>query len=746
MSRKLLWSFAAVMLVAVSWPALAQELPRASPGASGTVTMTRAEYDRLLDLASRKPAGVQTAPIAAALTRADIRVRVAGSTARATMRLDGEVYRPGVARVPLITNATVLDARMDNRPLPVVAEKGTHVALVAGPGPFSATLEVGSALTFAPGRGSFVLPVPPAGSATAAIDVPGDQTDVHLSTGLILRRSSAGGRTTIDATLVPGTATEVWWSTHDSAPTNAASRDVRLMSDVKSIVTIGDADVRLVSLVNVTIVQGEPSQIAVAVPAGYEVVSVSGASLERTETVAGGVTLFVSDPAQRRHQFLVSLERPHAGGSFKLETSFPTIPAAQRETGEVAVEGLGTVEVTSAEVPGLRRMDVREIDASLAAAARQALLAAYRYQRTSEDPPSLELDVRRFADAAVLAAVAERAVATTLVTTEGRALTEVTMWIRNRAQPFMKVVLPPGASMLSVEVAGSPAKPVEGKDGSRVPLLRPGFRPDGPYVVSFVYLHGGTPFVKKGDMQVTLPKMDVPINVVEWELFVPDRYRVDHFDGNMIAASLVVPTYLVGGLDRAAGYGTGMGTGAGGGVGSAMSPLPAAQRGQINGRLVDQTGAALPGVTILVEAAGQRQAVVTDEHGAYVANNVPSGPVTVTGQLPGFKTERRRVQFDQRGQQVDMMLAVAETSDTVEVRAASPTTDTRQANIRPDQPALKSRVENEAPSVNVQSLQRRASGVLPVRMEVPRAGTSHRFIKPLVIDEETLVTFRYKRR
>ena len=39
----------------------------------------------------------------------------------------------------------------------------------------------------------------------------------------------------------------------------------------------------------------------------------------------------------------------------------------------------------------------------------------------------------------------------------------------------------------------------------RVPLLRPGFRPDGPYTVSFVYLHAGTAFAKKGDMQMTLP-------------------------------------------------------------------------------------------------------------------------------------------------------------------------------------------------------------------------------------------------
>ena len=52
----------------------------------------------------------------------------------------------------------------------------------------------------------------------------------------------------------------------------------------------------------------------------------------------------------------------------------------------------------------------------------------------------------------------------------------------------------------------------------------------------------------------------------------------------------------------------------------------------------------------------------------------------------------------------------------------------------------------DMPSANVQSLQRRAAGVLPIRIEVPRAGTSHRFVKPLVIDEETVVSFRYRRR
>src|SRR5207247_2112860 len=165
------------------------------------------------------------------------------------------------------------------------------------------------------------------------------------------------------------------------------------------------------------------------------------------------VVLTVSDPAARRHQFLVSLERPHDGGSFALDTGFVTIPDVQRERGEIAVEGVGTLELAAAERDGMHRIDVR-------------------------------------------------------------------------AQAFLKVTLPPGATIVSVEVAGEAAKPVLGLDGTRVPLLRPGFRPNGPYTVSFVYLHAGTPFARKGDMQMTLPKMDMPVGIVGWEVLVPDNYSM----------------------------------------------------------------------------------------------------------------------------------------------------------------------------------------------------------------------------
>jgi hypothetical protein len=88
---------------------------------------------------------------------------------------------------------------------------------------------------------------------------------------------------------------------------------------------------------------------------------------------------------------------------------------------------------------------------------------------------------------------------------------------------------------------------------------------------------------------------------------------------------------------------------------------------------------------------------------------------------------------------------VGDLSETVTVSAES------RSGVRYEEEELRARDEAQRaqqnePSVNVQSLQRRAAGVLPVRIDVPRAGTSHRFVRPLVIDEETTVRFRYRRR
>ena len=731
----------AAMLLMAAHAAFAQQPPRPND-TPRAVTLTLAEYNRLIDLAARPPQAQATAPVAAVLASSDLRVRVDRDNARGVFTVNGDALRSGVSRVNLISGATLIDASAGGRPLPLVADGAAHTALIPGPGPFSLTLEWGAPLTFRPGRAAFVLPVPQSGTARATFDLPGDQADVRLSSGLITRRTAADGRTIVEATLDPGSTVEVSWSMRDSAPTTAA-RELRTLSDVMTLVTLGDSDVRMVALIDLTVLQGELRTLGVRLPTGYELTGVSGSSLENTEPTDEGLTLTIANPAARSHQFLISLERPHDGGSFSLDTGFVAVRDVQRERGEIAIEGVGTLELNAAEREPLHRIDVRELNRALQSLARLPLLSAFRYQRAAGANPTLAFDVKRFADAGVLAAAADRAVATTLVTSEGRALTEVILTVQNRAQPFLKVSLPQGATMVSVDVAGQPAKPVLGTDGTRVPLLRPGFRPNGPYQVSFVYLHAGTPFDKKGDIEMTLPRMDMPVGIVEWELFAPERYSMKSIGGNAIETSMM---RVSDGNGRA-------NSGAPRGMTEKIVELGAA--GQISGIVRDPSGGVLPGVTIAVtsEALTERtRTAVSDGSGRFIFMNLPAGRMSVAATLPGFSTARHDFIFDRRPRELIIELSVGSLTETVTVSAERPVVDaqsTMRQIISNDVEEQRRRPEPAPivpPSQNVVELQRRATGVLPVRVDVPRAGTSHQFVKPLVVDQETTVRLRYKRR
>jgi len=737
----------AAMLLMAAHAASAQQLPRPNE-TPRAVTLTLAEYNRLIDLASRPPQAPTTPPVAAVLASSDLRVRVDRDTARGVFTVNGDALRSGVSRVSLISGATLIDASTGGRPLPLVADGAAHTALIPGPGPFSLTLDWGAPLTFRPGRAAFVLPVPQSGTARATFDLPGDQADVRLSSGLVTRRSSADGRTLVEATLDPGSSVEVSWSMRDSAPT-AAARELRTLSEVMTLVTLGDSDVRMVALIDLTVLQGELRTLGVRLPTGYELTSVSGSSLENSEPTDEGLTLTIANPAARSHQFLISLERPHDGGSFSLETGFVAVRDVQRERGEVAIEGVGTLELSAAEREPLHRIDVRELNRALQSLARLPLLSAFRYQRAAGATPTLAFDVTRFADAGVLAAVADRAVATTLVTSEGRALTEIILTVQNRAQPFLKVSLPPGATMVSVDVAGQAAKPVLGTDGTRVPLLRPGFRPNGPYQVSFVYLHAGTPFDKKGDIEMTLPRMDMPVSIVEWELFAPERYSMKPVGGNAIETSTM---RVSDGSDRRSRDRSYRGP-----AGRVSEEISGGAAGQVSGIARDTSGAVLPGVTIQVTSPALTEGIrttTTDGKGRFVFTNVPSGRLSVAATLAGFGTARHDFVFDQRPRELNIEMHVRGTTETITVTGETPVIDVQNSRqgfvIRSDADEPRRPRAEPAPIVppsqNVVELQRRTTGVLPVRVDIPRAGTSHQFVKPLVVDQETTVRLRYKRR
>ncbi len=256
------------------------------------------------------------------------------------------------------------------------------------------------------------------------------------------------------------------------------------------------------------------------------------ASRRRPDAVV--VTLLTPDAP--RHVLLAELERPWPGGAATVDAVTIGVVEAQRERGDLAVESPGTTVVTESTAERADRVDVREMGAGVRALARWPLLAAYRYQRASGGAgPRVALGVARFADAEVAPAIVSAAAATTLITTDGRALTEVRLQLENERQPFVRVGLPAGGRIVSVTLDEEAAKPVTGADGLRLPLLH-AERGGAARELRYVYLHDGTPFVRKGEVQMLLPTMDLPIGVVHWEVFVPDDIRARRVEGTAVDA------------------------------------------------------------------------------------------------------------------------------------------------------------------------------------------------------------------
>jgi hypothetical protein len=715
------------------------DVPLPAPGSPGTVTLSLSEYDRLVALATRKTKTPDGVPLPFVLSHAVFKLRLEKQTLVGTVEIDGALLETGPVKTPLTAGLTVLEAKQSGTALPLLQEGTNHSAILIGPGPFAVSLGVAAPLTIEAGRASFVLPVPLATSSILSLEIPGNHANVHVEPGLVTTRTTANGNSLIEAALQPGKPARIWWTTREVAAP-VAQREVRFLSDIKSVVSVGDSQLRLTALCDVTVIQGEAAEFKLPLPKGFELTTASGNTLASHDDSGNVLTLRVHDPTRRNHQFLIAIERTNRETS--VEAPLLEFTGAQRETGEVLVEGIGAMELTAKESGALRRMDLREAGAITKSLSHFPLQAAFRYNRRGTEAPKLQLDWKQFSDADVLSAVAERATVTTLTNVEGRSLTEVSLRVRNHAQPFLKVELPAGAQLVTAEVEGEPVRPVTGADGSRVPLLRKNLDSSKAYNVSFVYLSSGSRFAKTGSYDMGLPRFDVPVNLLTWEVLLPDRLEVKQFGGNAFAAELfpsAAQNILIEGADDKDYQANFWNT----------SDINTLEPGQVGGIVVDPAGAIVPNASITATntQTGATLTTRSDGEGHWVISGMQPGPVKVTIASPGFMNFQQDLELQASTPfRMGTTLQVGGVAATVTVTDGRGVANLSSGTIRglEDNAKKNQAAQLNTPSQNVFNLQRRVAGILPVRIEVPRSGKSYRFVRPLVLDEETRISFQYK--
>lgn len=183
----------------------------------------------------------------------------------------------------------------------------------------------------------------------------------------------------------------------------------------------------------------------------------------------------------------------------------------------------------------------------------------------------------------------------------------------------------------------------------------------------------------------------------------------------------------------------------------ALSPgVVALGSGQLGGVVIDPSGAAVPGARIEVEntATHATRFATADSEGRWIVSGLGSGSYRVSVAANAFQTTNTVISYDAENPRAyQTALALGSAMETVEVQTSTTAIDTDQAQVgRKDRHAKKAPAPTPPPppSANVYNLQQRVAGVLPVAVDIPRAGASYRFLRPLVLNEETRLSFAYK--
>jgi hypothetical protein len=105
---------------------------------------------------------------------------------------------------------------------------------------------------------------------------------------------------------------------------------------------------------------------------------------------------------------------------------------------------------------------------------------------------------------------------------------------------------------------------------------------------------------------------------------------------------------------------------------------------RIVGKVVDQSQAALPGVTVNVTSkdTGAVRSTVSGSEGEYVITNLGPGSYTIEVELAGFQNKRRDVVLSVgQIEAIDLSMTVAGVTETVNVQAVAPVLDITSARI-----------------------------------------------------------------
>jgi hypothetical protein len=511
--------------------------------AEGQVSLTWEKFSEIWEKLQRlekrleelsDPTKTPPPPVPFSLTRAAYQGRVGEKRTSIDAVFEIDVFdKKNWVKVPFLpATVAIQEARLDNAPVGVVQENGYHHAVFFKSGRHALRVRFSVKSPSAEEAPRLALPVSNTPMTLLALEFPRSGLDVIVEPSQGTEVQTADGKTRVTAVIPTTSQIEARWQ---KALAPEKTLPAKMYVDSQALLTVSESAVRAQTVLNYNILHQGVRELEIAVPRDWNLLSVMSEGLQEwkiREKDGAPVLALLLDYA-KKGSFQVSVQMEKAISEKDEVLEIPRLKPAdvERETGVLAVEAKGAVELEIPDASGLQPMDPQELPPSLWEMATQPLLYAYRYTK----PYTLAVAVKRHPEAPVLTTTVDYANALTLFTERGQMVTRLQYQVRNHLKQYLSVQLPEGAELWSAFVADEPVKPTKTQDNVyRIPLAR-SLETQGQagFPVELIYYRQASRFLPVGYKETVFPVPDAPVSRLLWSVYVPDRYRIARFGGDM---------------------------------------------------------------------------------------------------------------------------------------------------------------------------------------------------------------------
>ncbi|MBI3178970.1 MAG: hypothetical protein HYZ27_04875, partial [Deltaproteobacteria bacterium] len=454
------------------------------------------------------------------LGAADYRGEARPGALALTLTLQASLGWPGRFKmVPLVGDDVVVVRASDGRePLTLSRQAGYHVWVTRRSGEVTVKLDL-----LVPARGprgsiefDFLVARTPVTRFVCRFPVAG--LEPRIDTAVHSELSSTGNSTTLTATLAPTTRVHlVGYRELADEP----GRKAKIYAETLNLLSLDQGAADVFTVIRYTILYGGVREFLVRLPEDVKVVSADGEGAFRWEVdkdVLRGETAY---PIRNSYEISLRLHREIGKDKVSLLAPLPRALGVERETGFLAVEAPGKLQLAEEERHEALAIDVRQLPGEMVESAVSPILRAYRYH-TAE--ARVRLGVTRLPEQEPASASVDRVKAVSVVSTDGKVLTDVRITLRNRLRPVLRLTLAPGVDVRSTLLDGEPVKPSREGEVLVLPLKRSagGDFPE-PFTLQVVLDSAVSALGLAGAPQLALPAVDLPVSSLAWTLYVPAR-------------------------------------------------------------------------------------------------------------------------------------------------------------------------------------------------------------------------------